>query len=169
MFSRKTVAVVFFALVVIVIGTYALMRFVAADKHGDAIVPNGSIAGFSNEGSADYASFEENVQNGEGIELNHTEVASFTVLQTDDVMQLTEDNLVTNSTHIKVTCLDFADSSMIDLYLFNSNDMNNSIGYATLSKDKTNVTFDNLSFTEAYKIGVKSNGKEGELKLSITD
>jgi hypothetical protein len=168
-FSRKKTAVVFSAIALFAFGivmytqsTYTVIGNIVGDNATDEIF-DADIA------AVDYAHREENSDSVAGIVLDMLDGIVFVASPPDGTVQISEDNVKTNSTHIRVSVDDFADSDNIALYLFDSKDTKNPIGYATLSKTSNEAVFDNLAFSKAYAVGVSPDGKNGAVEVRITD
>jgi beta-lactamase regulating signal transducer with metallopeptidase domain len=170
MTSRRKIALVLSALVIFAVGVvaYAQTIYTGIGNIAEASAANATdLTDYAS--STDYVGSDENGHTADGIALVAVGDIVFTAMPSDGTIQMTEENFITNSTRIRVTAIDFADSDMINVYLFISGDANNPIGYAALSENKEYVIFDNLVSTIAYKIGIMANGKDGTVELKIAD
>lgn len=95
---------------------------------------------------------------------------SFIAEPLGNVLQITQNNIITGTAQINVSVYTFNDNREISLFLFNYGaDTENPIRYATLTPRRNNsVTFTHLTSAIEYRIGVIIDGNE-PIELTISN
>lgn len=122
----------------------------------------------NNDPEPDYFDFNKNESCIEGVALSEGSVDLYLTAGADDIEQ-TDSFLRTNTKKIVVTSAGIEKSAEIELFLFARENVNEPIGYATLSEHKTTVTFSNLTSATAYKVGGKICNGTTPNELTISD
>ncbi len=118
--------------------------------------------------NTDKSSKADNNPNVSGMELAD-EIVELEINPDVDSPQITENNLITNTTQITVTADSVKDDEEILLYLYNADDLDNPINYATLTEKNKSVDFTNLTSSCEYRIGATLKNSSKTVTLKITD
>lgn len=111
---------------------------------------------------------EENGYELSGIELKN-ETVYLEVVPTSTDIQLTEDSILTNTMQITVSADSITGDTKISLFLYNADNLDTPILYATITKNDKSVDFTNLTSRFAYKVGATVEGTDENVTLKITD
>lgn len=88
---------------------------------------------------------------------------------TNNELQITEDRVLTNTMQITISAKEMKGDTQISLFLYNADDMDAPILYATLTAKDQSVDFTNLTSRYAYKVGATIEGTDENVTLKITD
>lgn len=86
-----------------------------------------------------------------------------------EIIQTTQDAMITNTKQIVVTTQDISNEAEINLYLFTGEDLEDPIGYATLSIHEKKATFSNLTSAVSYRIGAILSNLVSPVTITISD
>ena len=116
----------------------------------------------------DKVSEAENSPNVSGNKLSEGSV-TFEVNPKIEGAQIADISIQTNTTMIRVTAANIAGDTEIPLFLYDAENPDNPILYATLTAKDNSVDFTNLTSACAYKIGAEINNSDQSVTLTITD
>lgn len=129
----------------------------------------GFVACKSNEtGDIDNFTPSENNSSAESVALGTQSIELCLDAASNDAQQ-TEEFLSTNTTKIVVSAENMEQSTEVELFLYSQESTTEPIGYATLSKNNTTVTFSNLTSATPYKVAGKISNGTAPITLKITD
>lgn len=116
----------------------------------------------------DTAESEENGFKPSGIALKN-ETVYLELDPTRGDIQLTKDSVLTNTMQITVSAEKITGDTKISLFLYNADNMDAPILYATLTAKDKSVDFTNLTSRFAYKVGTEITSSNQSVTLTITD
>ena len=116
----------------------------------------------------DKVSEAENSSNVSGNKLSEGAV-TFEVNPKIEGAQIADISIQTNTTMIRVTAANIAGDTEIPLFLYDAENSDNPIMYATLTAKDNSVDFTNLTSACAYKIGAEIKNSDQSVTLTITD
>lgn len=88
---------------------------------------------------------------------------------TSNELQITEDSVLTNTMQITISAKKMKGDAKISLFLYNADNIDTPILYATLTAEDRSVDFTNLTSRYAYKVGATIEGTDENVTLKITD
>lgn len=116
----------------------------------------------------DEASDSENTPNVSGTKLSDGTI-TFEVNAEIKGIQVTDMSILTNTKTISISAEDIRDGVEISLFLYNAENTDTPILYATLTSEKHSVDFSNLTSACAYKVGAEIMNADKSVTLTITD
>ena len=116
----------------------------------------------------DKVSEAENSTNVSGNKLSEGSV-TFEVNPKIEGAQIADISIRTNTTMIRVTAANIAGDTEIPLFLYDAENSDNPIMYATLTAKDNSVDFTNLTSACAYKVGAEIKNSNQSVTLTITD
>ena len=128
-----------------------------------------SLAGcYITQNDIDKASEAENTPNVSGHKLSEKSI-TFEVNPKIEGAQIADISIQTSTTIISVIAENIAGDTEIPLFLYNAEDSNNPILYATLTAQDDSVDFTNLTSACVYKVGAEIKNSDQSVTLKITD